>query len=241
MELRQLAAYERWGLGKEAVDALARLGDELLSATSNVSGIRDPEAIETHHFLDSLSLLQVREVREAEAIVDVGSGGGLPGLVLALALPAARIVTVDSVGKKCTFMEQAAASLGLGNVAVECARAEELGRGPLRESFPVAVVRAVAALPVLVEYTLPLLRKGGALVAMKGAISDQERIQSESAAAILGGGAVEALKVTPFPEAVNRWLYLIRKVGRTPNAYPRKPGMALKRPLGTEPGGGARG
>ena len=211
---------------------LEALGDVILGAGFNVTGISDPEEIERTHFLDSLSLLALSAVTSARRIVDVGSGAGLPALVLAIALREAAVTAVESQQKKCGFIQRAAKTLVLKNVDVRCARAEEYGRGEGRGSHDLAVSRAVAALPVVVEYSLPLLAHGGHMVAMKGAISDQERTQAEKAAGILGGESLNAVKLQPFPDAHNRWAYTVRKVRPTPSAYPRRPGVPAKRPLG---------
>jgi 16S rRNA (guanine527-N7)-methyltransferase len=230
--LQERAAYQRRGLSREAVERLAALGDLLLGAPINVTGIREPAAVERFHFLDSLSLLDVPRLHSATTAVDLGSGGGLPALVLAIALPGVAVTAVESSRKKCRFISSAASRLGLTNVLVECGRAEEIGRGLLRDSSDVVTARALASLPVVLEYGLPLVKPGGLLVAMKGILSDQERIVAEKSAAILGGGPITAIQVWPFEDASNRWLYLVEKVGRTPSLYPRRVGVPGRRPLG---------
>jgi 16S rRNA (guanine527-N7)-methyltransferase len=198
-----------------------------------VTGITDPREVERVHFLDSLSLLDLDSVSSAESLVDVGSGAGLPALVLALALPTAKIVAVESQRKKCSHIGLAAEALSLRNLEVYCTRAEEYGRSAGRGAHDVAVSRAVAALPVVAEYSLPLLSVGGTMVAMKGAISDQERTQADAALGILGSDLLEAVRLQPFPGAQDRWVYLARKVRVTPKEYPRRPGIPAKRPLGS--------
>jgi len=231
------------GLTPEAQGKLALLGDFLLEAGFNVTGIRDPGEIEEKHFLDSLSLLQLPVVREAYTLVDIGSGGGLPGLVLALALPSLQVTALEAQRKKCEYISRAAAALGLSNVQVCWARAEDFGRatrrgrewrsgGEGREKYDLATSRAVASLPVVAEYSLPLLKVGGTMVAMKGQISDQEWRQAETALAILGAGKLTAVQLESFPGAHNRWVYLATKVEATPDAYPRRAGVPAKRPLG---------
>jgi len=241
MNLRETPAYVSYGLNDEAIAKLARFGDLLLSSPLNVTAISDPLGIEYLHFLDSLSLLSVREVNEAGSAVDVGSGGGLPAIVLALALPRLEVVAVESIGKKCAFMEEAAACLDLPNLNVQCARAEDFGRSDLRGSFDVAVIRAVAPMAVVAELCLPLVRVGGVVVAMKGRMSDQERIQGRNALAILGAVEDRAGQVRPFPGAENRWLHVARKVCATSIDYPRRPGVPQKRPLGVVRAGGGGG
>ncbi len=232
MRLLHTSAYESYGLDAAAQEKLATLGDIIMGAGLNITGVREPEAIETIHFLDSLSLVRLSPVASAQKIADVGSGGGLPALVLAVALPATRVAAIESVGKKCDHIAQAVAVLGLNNVTVCCTRAEDHARAHGREAYDVVVSRAVASLPVIVEYSLPLLRVGGAMVAMKGAISDQERTQALAALGILGSDEMEAVRLDPFPEARDRLVYVARKTRPTPDAYPRRTGALLKRPLG---------
>lgn len=234
MELRRGEYYRRYGLSRDVMERLALFGDLLLGSRDNVSGIRDPEMLEDRHLLDSLSLLTVPALETARVVADIGSGGGLPAVVLALARPALRVTAIESVGKKCRFIEQACRSLGVENVQVQCVRAEDMGRAQGRGAFDAVVVRAVSALPVLAELGLPLLRVGGSLIAMKGALSSEERLQGERALAILGGGRLEGGRVESFPGAENRWLYVARKDRATPPAYPRRPGVPQKDPLGGE-------
>jgi 16S rRNA (guanine527-N7)-methyltransferase len=232
LNLTQTQAYADRGLGPDVVQRLGVLGDLLLAAPFNVTSIREPEAIERFHFLDCLVLLDLAVVRSAQRPADLGSGAGLPALVLALALPQSAVTAVESQKKKCLFIEHAADTLELSNVDVRCERAEDYGRRAGREAHDVVVSRALAALPVVAEYSLPLLRRGGEMVAMKGSVSDQERIQAEKALAILGGGPLESFKVEPFAGAENRWIYLAPKEGPTPASFPRRAGTAARRPLG---------
>ena len=208
------------------------MGDHILGAEFNVTGLSDPLEIERAHFLDSLSLLDLECVSSAASVVDVGSGAGLPALVLALALPNAEIVAVESQRKKCAHIRHVAQALSLLNLEVYCGRAEEYGRSAGRESHGVVVSRAVASLPVLAEYSLPLLRVGGTMLAMKGAVSNQELTQAEKALGILGADRLDVVGVVPFAGAPDRSLCLARKVRPTPGEYPRRTGVPVKRPLG---------
>jgi 16S rRNA (guanine527-N7)-methyltransferase len=231
VDLHELESYHARGLTAQGISRLAAFGDLLLRAEHNVTSIDDPVSIERLHFLDALVLLDLTDVTSAHRVVDVGSGGGVPAVVLAVALPAADVVAVESVRKKCDFIARAAETLDLSNLTVECTRAEAFGRSAARESFDVAVIRAVASLPVDAELTAPLVRVGGLFVAMKGALSDEERVSGREALAILGIDALESRQVRPFPGADNRWLYFGRKTGHTPPAYPRRVGVPTKRPL----------
>jgi 16S rRNA (guanine527-N7)-methyltransferase len=193
--------------------------------------VHDRREVENVHIADSLVGLEVPAVKEAARIVDLGSGAGPPGLVLAIARPEAEVVLVESVGKKCAWLERTVSALGLENVRVVCARAEELEEAP----FDVVTARALASLPVLCEYAAPLLREGGALVAWKGAVDAREDADGLHAAQVLGLEREEVRAVEPYPGSQRRTLHVFRKVSPTPEGYPRRPGMAAKRPL-TAPG-----
>jgi len=232
VELTESQAYAGRGLDHRNQKRLALLGDLILGAGFNVTGVTEPREVERTHFLDSLSLLDLPCILSARRLVDVGSGAGLPALVLALVLPALQVVGVESQRKKCDFMERAAAALALDNVEVRCVRAEDYGRREGRETHDVAVSRAVAALPTVAELSLPLVAVGGSMVAMKGAISDQERIQAEIALGILGSETPDVVRLRPFADAENRFAYVCRKTRVTPERYPRRPGIPGKRPLG---------
>ena len=225
-------SYLARGLDTCAQDGLATLGDLLLSSSTNVTALKDPQEIERMHFLDSLSLLDLPEFSAASSIVDIGSGAGLPALVLALALPNARLVALESQEKKCRFIRRASQELGLSNLSVECARAEDYARRERRASFGLAVSRALAPLAVVAELSLPLLGLGGAMIAMKGSLSNQERTQGEKALAILGAEPMDFVRLHPFPGAENRWACVAVKRRETDCRFPRRPGMPAKRPLG---------
>jgi 16S rRNA (guanine527-N7)-methyltransferase len=152
--------------------------------------------------------------------------------VLAVALPALNVVAVESQRKKCAHIEQALELLSLGNVEVQCVRAEDYGRRRGRGAHDVVVSRALASLPVVAELSVPLLVDGGTMVAMKGAISEQERIHAEVALGILGCGPLEEVRLRSFPGAENRLAYVARKIHATPERYPRRSGVPQKRPLG---------
>jgi 16S rRNA (guanine527-N7)-methyltransferase len=198
------------------------------AAPTSVHGRQEVERV---HIADSLAGLEVPAVREAGRIVDLGSGAGLPGLVLAIARAEAEVVLVESVGKKCAWLERTAEELGLENVRVACARAEELAEAP----FDVVTARALAVLPVLCEYAAPLLREGGVLVAWKGAVDEREAADGLYAAEVLGLAREEVRAVEPYAGSERRTLHIFRKLRPTPEMYPRRAGMAAKRPL-TAPG-----
>jgi 16S rRNA (guanine527-N7)-methyltransferase len=219
----------RHGLPAGAEGRLAALLDLVAAEPAAITAVRDPAEGVDVHVADSLVALDVPSVRAARRVADIGSGGGFPGLALAIALPETRVAAVESVGRKCRFLARAASDLGLANVEVVNARAEawEEGLGV----HDLVVARALAPLPVLVEYAAPLLAPDGALVAWKGRLEPDEDADGRAAAAVLGMSAPEALPVQPFPEARDRYLYLSSKVSPTPSRYPRRPGIARKRPI----------
>lgn len=196
--------------------------------------VRDPRDAVGVHIADSLVALSLPVIREADVIADLGAGAGFPGLPLAVALPGARVALVESIARKCVFISAAAQAAGLTNVDVVAERAEawEQGMGQV----DVVTARALAPLGVLAEYAAPLLREGGALVAWKGRRdADEERVAA-AAAELLGLVIEEVRPVAPYRGADHRHLHVLRKVAPTPSRFPRRPGMARKRPLGADVG-----
>jgi 16S rRNA (guanine527-N7)-methyltransferase len=179
---------------------------------------------------DSLVALELQAVRSARRIADLGSGAGWPGLALAAALPGTRVALVESAIRHCRYLETAVARGGLENVEVVHARAEDWPAGLV--SHDLVTARALAALPVLCEYAAPLLVEGGALVAWKGAVDEGEAAAGATAAAELGLEPAGGRAVQPWPGAERRTLHAFVKTAPTPARFPRRPGMAVKRPLG---------
>ena len=213
----------------DAGDRLAALLGLVAAEPVAITTVRDPAQGVDTHVADSLVALDLPAVRSARRAADLGSGGGFPGLALAIALPATHMALVESVGRKCGFLATAVSELGLANVEVVNARAEAWPAGVGVHDLVVA--RALAPLPVLLEYAAPLLEPAGVLVAWKGRRGPAEEADGAAAADALGMGAPEAISVDPFPRARDRHLYLSSKVSPTPNRYPRRPGMARKRPI----------
>jgi 16S rRNA (guanine527-N7)-methyltransferase len=182
------------------------------------------------HLADSLVALELDAVRAAGTVADLGSGAGLPGLPLAIALPRAEVYLVEGSARKAEFAARAIRTCGVGNAHSVHARAEEWGEGVGR--CDVVTARALAPLPVVAEYAAPLLRLGGLLVAWRGRRDTGEEAAAGRAAAELGLDVGAVRPVKPYPEARHRHLHLFSKVVDTPPAYPRRPGMARKRPLG---------
>ena len=199
------------------------------NARLNLTRVVEPDAVARLHLLDALAALPLLSPSVGRA-VDLGSGGGVPGIVLAIARPQVHWTLVDSVGRKVDALRSFVAGLGLANVEVVVSRAELLGRGPLRESFDLVTARALASLPVLAEYALPLLRVGGALVAWKGAISSGEQSAGARAAASLGGGAPE-VRHTGIDALGDHRFVLVEKLRPTAARWPRRPGEPARRPI----------
>jgi 16S rRNA (guanine527-N7)-methyltransferase len=188
------------------------------------------------HVADSLVALVLEPVRRAACIADIGSGAGWPGLALAAALPETRVFLVESAIRHCRYLERAIELAGLRNAEVIHARAEEWSG-----TCDVVTARALAALPIVLEYAAPLLDHGGHVVAWKGAVGVEEATAGRMAAAELGLAPVEVRRCEPYAGARDHTLHVFRKVAPTPARFPRRPGMAVKRPLGsgTPPVGGA--
>jgi 16S rRNA (guanine527-N7)-methyltransferase len=165
-------------------------------------------------------------------LVDVGTGAGLPGLILKIVEPTIELTLLESISKKCNFLEAACTKLGFDHARVICDRAENYANGPDRESYDVVVARAVAPLPVLLELSLPLLRLNGYLVPQKGKKATEETVQARAAADVLGGKIVDVKKIKSTGMNTERVLVLVEKVAPTPAGYPRRAGIPAKRPLG---------
>jgi 16S rRNA (guanine527-N7)-methyltransferase len=206
---------------------LAVLGEDEHAPTS----VRDPDRAVDVHIADSLVALELEPVRDAATIADLGAGAGFPGLPLAVALPASEFRLLESNARKCEFLRETAARVGLPAVTVAWARAEEWEEG--RGAHDAVLARAVAAQPVVLEYAAPLLREGGVLVDWRGRRLADEEEAAESAAAELGLRRLEIRATRPFPGAREHHLHVFEKVAPTPPRYPRRAGMARKRPLGS--------
>lgn len=217
-QLSALSLYER-----ELVDWNARL---------NLTAIRDPQEIHIKHFLDSLTCLLALRETTVGRLIDIGTGAGFPGIPIKIIYPKMQLTLVESVGKKAEFCRHVVKMLDLPGVEVVQERAENLGQYPAyREQYDWAVARAVAILPVLAEYLLPLVRVGGSMLAMKGESGPAEAHSAERAMRVLGGHLRQLLPVTLPGVAEERYLVVIDKVAATPKGYPRKVGVPAKRPL----------
>jgi 16S rRNA (guanine527-N7)-methyltransferase len=222
----QLAAKADVTLSMGQHDLLSRYIDLLLEANQrmNLTRIADRPAAEVQHVGDALTVLPFLP-KETFRLVDVGSGGGVPGVILAIARPDAKVVLLEATKKKAAFLQEVVTALGLANVKVMPERAESAGRGELRESRDVAVARAVGAMDFLVEWCLPLVKKGGRMLAMKGARIVDELPAAKKAIRLLGGGEAVVHPVE-LPGTEHRVIVEIPKVGRTDARYPRDPTVA---------------
>ncbi len=219
--------------GRQAA-AFATYEKELIEWNSkfNLTAIRDSESIRTKHFLDSISCVLAWKMNLPNRLIDIGTGAGFPGIPLKILYPNLKLTLAESVGKKSRFCQHIVDVLGLENVDVIQARAEELGQNAdRREKYDWAVARAVANLNVLSEYLLPLVRVGGTMLAQKGESGPAEAQSAENAMKILGGKLKQLIPVNLPGIAEDRYLILVDKVAATPPKYPRKPGIPTKQPL----------
>jgi 16S rRNA (guanine527-N7)-methyltransferase len=211
---------------------ITRVLELLETERASVSSVTEPGRAWRVHVADSLTGWEFEPLREASRIADIGSGAGFPGLVLAVALPAAQVDLIESVGRKCDFIQRAIDAAGIANARVINARSEDLATGDGRENYAAVTARAVGRLSTLAELASPLLEDGGVLVAWKGKRDPGEEAQLESAAEALAMRPEEIRHVGPSAGSDHRHLHLIRKSGSTPADLPRRPGMAKKRPRG---------
>jgi len=229
-------AHQLFGLSLSARQ-MAQLGlyeRELLEWNQkfNLTAIRDVEGIRAKHFLDSLSCTLAWKEQIPRRLIDVGTGAGFPGLVLKLLYPGMKLTLVESVGKKANFCAHIVQTLELENVEILPARAEDVGQDPAhRQKYDWAVARAVAAMPVLSEYLLPLVRVGGGMLAQKGEGGPAEVQGAEKALKLLGGRLRQLSKIELPGVADVRYLVVVDKFAATPAVYPRKAGLPAKKPL----------
>lgn len=199
------------------------------NAVMNLTAITDPQGIAEKHFLDSVLPLEFVTVPDGASLVDVGTGAGFPGVPMAIVRPDLKLTLVDSLQKRVGFLQELCAMLG---IPADCLhlRAEDAGRGSLRETFDIATARAVSRLSVLCEYCLPLVKVGGAFLALKGGDCDTELREAYTAIKTLGG-KTEKVEKYALPNGDARTLIVIQKVAATPAKYPRAQGKIKAKPL----------
>lgn len=215
-----------------AVERLCVYDDLLLewNRVMNLTGLTEPRDVALKHFIDSLMLLQYCDIPQGASVIDVGTGAGFPGMVLAIARQDLQITLLDSLQKRLSFLEAVRDTLRITNVTTVHSRAEDGARTELRDSFDCAVARAVAPMNVLCEYCLPYVKVGGHFLAMKGRSAAEELAEARNAVDLLGGQIVRK-EIFTLGEAGERGIIAIRKISPTPDAYPRKSKQIQKKPL----------
>ncbi len=199
----------------------------------NLTAIREPDEIKIKHFLDSLSVVMAfPQGWIPQSMIDIGTGAGLPGIPLKILYPKAKLTLVESIKKKAGFCEHMVEVLGLKDVIVSSARAEEIGQDPIhRERYDLALARAVAKMPVLVEFLLPLVNVGGLVVMQKSASAKDEAEASRNAIRLMGG-KLETIIPVKLPDVEDeRYLVALKKTRSTPAEFPRRVGIPAKSPI----------
>lgn len=199
----------------------------------NLTAIRDAEGIRTKHFLDSLTvLLAWNRQSPPMRIIDVGTGAGFPGLILKMIWPTSQVTLVESVHKKADFCQHIVDQLNLQQVTIVPERAETVGQDPAhRQAYDLAAARAVARMPILMEYLLPLVHRNGIALAMKGESAPAETQAAEKAIHLMGGKLEKLIKVELPSVVEERFIVVVNKVARTPEEYPRRVGVPTKSPI----------
>ena len=201
----------------------------------NLTNITDPEEFRVKHLMDSLMCVDFPEYDAAKSIIDVGTGGGFPGIPLAVYSPEKHFTLLDSLNKRLKIIGELSSELGITNIDLLHARAEDAARDPKhREKYDLCVSRAVSNLSTLAEYCLPFIRKGGYLMAYKGPDCEAELKDASEALKILGGKAVEIRDTSMAEYGLEHKILVIEKVKNTPKAYPRQAGKPAKAPLGAK-------
>lgn len=224
---------DRFDLSQLQAENLGKLATSSVELEISGTSIASAEEALDLHIADSLSGLEVGSVREATSIIDIGSGVGFPGLVLAVVLPDTKITLVDSVRKKMEAANQLARAVELENIECLWGRVEDIAAvgSPAREAFDVVTSRALAPLTAIIEYSAPLLRIGGTIVAWKGNPSATERADAAAAESALGFSGGRLSSTRPFKGSSRRHFYVATKLESTSERYPRRPGAALKKPI----------
>ncbi|MCT0005761.1 16S rRNA (guanine(527)-N(7))-methyltransferase RsmG [Weissella confusa] len=223
LNAQQLAQYQQY------YERLVAVNEHM-----NLTAITERDEVYLKHFYDSLTLAWAYPEIQTEELhmIDVGAGAGFPSLPLKIAFPQLQITIIDALNKRINFLRDLVKELGLEGVTVEHARAEEFGNktAPAREQYDVATARALARLNVLGELTLPFVKVGGVLLAMKGSAADEELAEAKKAITTLGAEIGDQIDVS-LPNGDPRSVIVIKKVKNTPKKYPRKPGDPVRKPL----------
>lgn len=230
VERRLDELVHRYALPAGALAAFRELLELLVTDPTAPTALRDPQKVLEDHLADALVALDLEPVRAAETVADLGSGAGVPGLPLAIAKPSAAFALIESNGRKCDFIARASTTCGLRNVEVINDRVEAWRDG--MDRFELVTARALAPLAVVAEYAAPLLSQGGSLIAWRGMRDPAIESAATTAARALGLAVVEVRAVRPYAGARSRHLHVFVKEKPTPPSFPRRPGIARKRPLG---------
>ena len=199
----------------------------------NLTNITDPAEFRIKHNADSLMCVDFPEFQEAESVIDVGTGGGFPGIPLAVYAPDKHFTLLDSLNKRLRIIDELAGELEINNITLVHGRAEDIAKKPEhREKYDLCVSRAVSNLATLSEYCLPFIRVGGYLLAYKGPGAEEEAKDAEKALKILGGSIIDIRQTSMEEYGLDHRILVIKKVRNTPKAYPRKAGTPLREPLG---------
>lgn len=234
--LRELAHSFALDLTAAQLAAFVRYQELLFewNAKFNLTAITEPSEIEIKHFADSLSVTLAFDAEQravSQKLIDVGAGAGFPGVPLALAFPHWRVTFLEATGKKVSFLNELKSQFPIPNSQAIHSRAEDLAHNPKhREQYDVAVARAVAPLPTLLEYMLPFVRVGGIVIAQKGREVDEEIRAADRAMNMLGGRLREVIPVS-LPNVDARHLVVVEKISATPKEYPRRAGVPERNPL----------
>ena len=220
-------------INEENAKRLEALSTHMLEVnkTLNLTAIKDEDGVILKHFVDSSAVIPF--IPENAKLCDIGCGGGFPSLVIAILRPDVSVFSVDSVSKKVAYVENTAKIFGLTNESVSNERAEVLGQGDKRESFDIVTARAVGRLNLISELCIPLVKVGGAFLAMKSLSTNEELEEAKKAIELLGGKVerVFSYTLTDDNEEIERSIVVIRKIKNTPSKYPRNNSQIAKKPL----------
>ena len=218
---------------ESAFNRLDKFAEMLIETNKsfNLTAIKEPDDVTVKHFADCLSIFKYVDIPEGAKIIDVGTGAGFPGLVIAAAYPEIQVTLLDSTGKKLKAVQDMAEKMGVTNAEIVHMRAEDAGKNPdFREKYDFATARAVAELKVLSEYTLPFVKKGGSFLSLKGATAIEEISTGEKAVQILGG-KIEGVDEFSLPGGDKRAIIKVKKISQTSAKYPRPSAQIAKKPL----------